>query len=72
MFTLSGNNEKKSLSLSVKESLKCGLGQGNIFTCVCLSTGVWDPGGGVVCLWTPPTVNKRVVRILLEYFLVFK
>ena len=60
------------------------LREGSVFTGVCLSTGCLSRGGGYVRGWVVPpprymgpgilrdTVEKRVVRILLECFLVMR
>ena len=73
---VSGSLEQKSFITARKRSL----GQGNVFTRMSHSVqrglppggsasggGVLPPGG-----WAdpPPELEKRVVRILLEYFLV--
>ena len=54
------------------------MGEGYVFTGVCLFTGGWPTWtGGVASPWEadpqtapPPTVNRRSVRILLECILV--
>ena len=70
--------EEREISLSwLITARKRSLGQGNIFTGVCLSTGVGRGGGGegvvlgegsVILILSEP--EKWAVRILLESFLV--
>ena len=59
---------------------KRSLGQGNVFTPVCLFTGGLPLGGGlhmVGATWgacmggRPPELGKRAIRILLECFLAY-